>query len=89
MAIRYTHREPGNARKGLPDMDRFDFCIDSAADKALLPTPTVRGTVTEAGDATFQTYAAVDSTVKSDDLSIIGEIQSDGEWHYLGEEASD
>ena len=66
------------------NLREWDFRIDGESDYAALPTPTKQGTIAKPDGGTFQIYAAVGSTVASDDLAILGELQSDGAWHKIG-----
>lgn len=83
MAIRYVDRWDSPALKPVSDADCFAFRIDSIDDYNVLPTPTVPADVVE-GDGTISLCAGVGSEVLSQDQTIIGELQSDGEWHRLG-----
>ena len=84
MAIRYTSKSIVDVTDVAHGVILAAFRITNEADYNTLPTPSVAGTVVDEDGTTFQTFAAVGSTVVSDDLEIIGELQSDGVWHKIG-----
>ena len=84
MAIRFISKSIVDVTDVDHSVILASFRITNLADYNSLPTQTVAGTVVDEGGATFECYAATGSVVASDDLAIIGELQSDGAWHKLG-----
>lgn len=84
MAIRFISKSIVDVTDVDHSVILASFRITNLADYNALPTQTVAGTVVDEDGTTFQTFAAVGSTVVSDDLEIIGELQSDGVWHRIG-----
>lgn len=86
--IRYSSSEPYKSRiTDITPMRVWEFWLESTADYANLPTPTVAGTITEEDDSTFETLAAPGSTAMVTDLSACYVLLSDGTWATIWEEA--
>lgn len=82
MSIRYVDRWESPALNSV-SINCFAFRIDDMTDFAALPTPTVAADIVD-GATTVSLRADVGSEVLSDDMTIVGELQSDGTWHRLG-----
>jgi hypothetical protein len=85
--ITVIDKKPARAeyRRGTSDEYEYIFGVQNLTEYTALPTPTVAASVRDLDGVVRSVCAAVTSKARSDDLTIIGEIQGDAAWHRIVE----